>query len=357
MPAAAHHRFWANGRSRLTVRITTFPGRPAASLLKRLVSVSHTGVSSDGTALMTLTFPAKSASDTGASPVSTTRKSGALSPALISGPRRVIGFPLNVMIPLRSCMAFPLSAYGMCRHPPPGTGEMPGSPHRTTELAGPFPNTGGRAGHADADRQISAGGGGGIPRGPGLSSLAAPGGPAWRGRHDLFHHPPQFLDLVRFPEPSQETVRGVVGHYRLGGVSAADDHPGVGIHTQQTRARLLSSHPPGDGEVHDDQVERPPFPGGGPVHPDRLASVPGAPYIAFQVFQHADRHVADQVLVVHHEDPPFRGWDGLLFPRPVVGAPLRRCRDVDGRRRPRARFRLHEQVPPVAFHDVVSGRQ
>src|SRR5659263_685016 len=97
MPAAAHHRFCAKGRSRLTVRTTTFPGSFAASWLNRRVSVSHVSVSREPTALMILTFPLKSASVTGAIPVSTTRKSGALSPTLISGPRRVNGFPLDVI--------------------------------------------------------------------------------------------------------------------------------------------------------------------------------------------------------------------------------------------------------------------
>ena len=67
--------------------------------------MSHVGVSSDGTALMIFTFPRKSDSDTGASSGSTSWNSGALSPALISGPNSVIGFPLNVTTPFRSCMA------------------------------------------------------------------------------------------------------------------------------------------------------------------------------------------------------------------------------------------------------------
>jgi hypothetical protein len=57
MPAAPHQRFWANGRSMLTVRMTTSGPNFAASALNRRVSMSQVGVSSEGTAAMATTLP------------------------------------------------------------------------------------------------------------------------------------------------------------------------------------------------------------------------------------------------------------------------------------------------------------
>src|SRR5579885_701045 len=56
-PAAPHHRACANGKSIEMLRICTSPGSFAASWLKRRVSASHTGVSSEGTVVMILTLP------------------------------------------------------------------------------------------------------------------------------------------------------------------------------------------------------------------------------------------------------------------------------------------------------------
>src|SRR5512139_3950431 len=238
MLAAAHHRFWANGRSRLTVRIATFPGRPAASWLKRRVSVSQTGVSSDGTALRILTFPRKSASVTWANPVSTTRKSGALSPTLTSGPSRVIGFPLNVMIPFRSCMATSMSGFALLDD---------------------------RKGKTVSWRKLRVR--------DSLSARPAPRGPPGGRGQDLRNHPLQLLDAVRLPEHPHEPVGGVVRHHRVRGVAAADDDLRLGVHSRQARARFPAPHLPGHRQVHDDQVERGTRHRGFPVHPDRLAAV------------------------------------------------------------------------------------
>ena len=95
MPAAAHHRFCAKGKSLLIVHTSMSSPRLVASSLNRLVSVSHTGVSSDGTELSITTFPLALFKLTGWRPVSSATKSGASSPGLISGPPRVIGVPLT----------------------------------------------------------------------------------------------------------------------------------------------------------------------------------------------------------------------------------------------------------------------
>src|SRR5579862_8353341 len=82
----------------LMVKISTL-GILAASSLKRLVCASHTGVSSDGTTLMMRTELPVSFKVTGFNPLSTTLKSGAVSPALSSGPISVRGLPLMVVAP------------------------------------------------------------------------------------------------------------------------------------------------------------------------------------------------------------------------------------------------------------------
>src|SRR5258707_4874105 len=101
MPAAPHQRFCAKGKSVLMVRIFTSP-RFAASWLNLRTSVSHTGVSTDGTAQITRTFPALSLRVTGFMSLPVTVKFGAGSPAFNSGPTRVKGFPRIVVPPGRS---------------------------------------------------------------------------------------------------------------------------------------------------------------------------------------------------------------------------------------------------------------
>ena len=56
-PAAPHQRVWAKGRSQLMVRMRTLSESLAASVLKRRVCMSQTGVSREGTTLMTSTLP------------------------------------------------------------------------------------------------------------------------------------------------------------------------------------------------------------------------------------------------------------------------------------------------------------
>src|ERR1035438_6982294 len=87
-----HQRFWANGRSMLTVMMST-PGSLAASSLKRLVWASQTGVSSEGITLMMRTRLPVSFRATVLSPPSTRLKSGAASPTFSSGPTSVLGLP------------------------------------------------------------------------------------------------------------------------------------------------------------------------------------------------------------------------------------------------------------------------
>src|SRR6478736_2406331 len=84
--------------SRLTGRMTTSAPRAAASALKRRTSVSHTGVSSEGTVTTIFTLPAKSARVLGASVWSRRVNSGALAPTLGVGPARVTGLPLMVTL-------------------------------------------------------------------------------------------------------------------------------------------------------------------------------------------------------------------------------------------------------------------
>ena len=61
----------------LIVHTSTPSPRPAASWLKRRVSVSQVGVSSDGTLDSTMTLPRASASRTSLRSVATAEKSGA----------------------------------------------------------------------------------------------------------------------------------------------------------------------------------------------------------------------------------------------------------------------------------------
>src|ERR1039457_1869078 len=96
-----HQRFWANGRSMLTVMMST-PGRLAAASLKRLVCASHTGVSSEGITLMMRTRLPVSFRVTALSPLSIRLKSGAASPTLSSGPTSVRGAPFIVVAPALS---------------------------------------------------------------------------------------------------------------------------------------------------------------------------------------------------------------------------------------------------------------
>ena len=76
--APPHHLPCANGKSIDIVYIVTSPNF-AASWLKRLTSVSHTGVSNDGTVKNTL-LPLVSLNLNGFKSLSTTVKSGAVSP-------------------------------------------------------------------------------------------------------------------------------------------------------------------------------------------------------------------------------------------------------------------------------------
>src|SRR3990172_4087245 len=102
MHAVLQKRFWANGRSILIVRISRLPGSLAASSLKRRVCWSQTGVSKEGTTLISRAFPLEFSRVIGERSLATTVKLGALSPTLISGPTRVSEFPLKVMTPLLS---------------------------------------------------------------------------------------------------------------------------------------------------------------------------------------------------------------------------------------------------------------
>src|SRR3989442_10608202 len=96
---------------------TSIPGPSLpASWLNRRVSVSHTGVSSDGTELRRSTLPFASLRRTGWRLVSTAVTSGAGCPGLISGPTRVRGVPLKVTTPLRSsAMEVPSWSLGVRR--------------------------------------------------------------------------------------------------------------------------------------------------------------------------------------------------------------------------------------------------
>src|SRR5215472_1735259 len=86
----------------LTVQTSTWSPSLEASSLNRRVSLSQTGVSSDGTALKIKTLPLASLSLTVCRALSTTEKSGAACPGLISGPDRVTGPPLKVTTPVLS---------------------------------------------------------------------------------------------------------------------------------------------------------------------------------------------------------------------------------------------------------------
>src|SRR5258708_3366307 len=88
----------------LTVHTSTLPPSLPASTLNLRVSVSHTGVSSDGTALSTMTLPRAGPGFRGWGPLWSGVKSGASLPALISGPPSAIGLPLNITAPALSAM-------------------------------------------------------------------------------------------------------------------------------------------------------------------------------------------------------------------------------------------------------------
>src|SRR2546422_691715 len=91
------------------------PSLPA-SWLNRRVSLSHTGVSSDGTELRMSPLPFASLRRTAWRLVSTAVKSGAGCPGLISGPTTVRGVPLKVTTPLRSsAMEVPSWSLGVRR--------------------------------------------------------------------------------------------------------------------------------------------------------------------------------------------------------------------------------------------------
>src|SRR5256884_1391340 len=96
---------------------TSIPGPSLpASWLNRRVSVSHTGVSSDGTELRMSTLPFASLRRTAWRLVSAAVKSDAGCPGLISGPTRVRGVPLKVTTPLRSsAMEVPSWSLGVRR--------------------------------------------------------------------------------------------------------------------------------------------------------------------------------------------------------------------------------------------------
>src|SRR5688572_32220916 len=83
---------------------TPEPSAPA-SWLKRRVSVSQTGVSSEGTALRMTTLPAAAdLSETGWSALSVTVKSGAGWPGLTSVPPRVTGLPRRVTLAMEDLL-------------------------------------------------------------------------------------------------------------------------------------------------------------------------------------------------------------------------------------------------------------
>src|SRR5262245_493294 len=107
MPLSEQKRFWANGESRLTVYVATLSPSSARPLSNVRVCMLQTGVSRDGTTLNIRAFAGVSARLTVEVGPLATLKSGALSPALICGPSRVIGGPLDVTAAVRFCMGPP----------------------------------------------------------------------------------------------------------------------------------------------------------------------------------------------------------------------------------------------------------
>ena len=104
MCSAPQKRFIANGRSRLTVMALTLSPRPDSCSLNFLVCVWQTGVSSEGTTLINVGLPFRSAGVTVTSaPFSKlcSLKSGAFCPTATALPARVMGLPLNVTAPER----------------------------------------------------------------------------------------------------------------------------------------------------------------------------------------------------------------------------------------------------------------
>src|SRR5579871_6113205 len=110
MFSAPQNRAWAKGRSAVTVSTSTEEGRLATSLLKRWVWVEQTAVSSEGATERMRVLPLKLSRETSPRLLVKTLKLGALSPTLMSGPRRVKGPPLKVTTPLRSCMCLSLKS-------------------------------------------------------------------------------------------------------------------------------------------------------------------------------------------------------------------------------------------------------
>src|SRR5574341_1489098 len=117
---APHHRFCANGRSMLT-QTTSTSDSPAASSLNRLVSWSHTGVSSEGTDATIRVLPAEPLNVYSVRSIFWTVKSGAACPTLTSFPTSVTGFPLNVTEAMSASfrddserLRLPQTAQGVC---------------------------------------------------------------------------------------------------------------------------------------------------------------------------------------------------------------------------------------------------
>ena len=94
MFSASQKRFWAKGRSLLTVRITV-PGSWAARASKALAEAAQVPVSRLCTMLKTFFLPAKSLSDTSTRSPRVSRKSGARAPTLGSLPLVRTLFPLK----------------------------------------------------------------------------------------------------------------------------------------------------------------------------------------------------------------------------------------------------------------------
>ena len=93
---------WQIHTNREDFKVARQLGRSAASSLKRRVCWSQTGVSKEGTTLISRAFPRELSNVTGERSLAITTKLGALSPTLISGPISVSEFPLKVMTPLLS---------------------------------------------------------------------------------------------------------------------------------------------------------------------------------------------------------------------------------------------------------------
>ena len=96
-PSAAHHFFWAKGRSTETVK-TTVSSMSDKVWLKWRVWVEQIPVSIDGMILRTFFLPAKSANDFFSRAGVINEKSWAISPTWSWDPVKVTGFPKNVVI-------------------------------------------------------------------------------------------------------------------------------------------------------------------------------------------------------------------------------------------------------------------